>query len=214
MTNTTTTDKIRALLAKADSSPYPDEADAFRTKAMSIMMREGLTEDDVADSKSEQFEVVKKYVHVASTIWREAIQLAVVVGEANGAVVRMQAYAPKRPAAAVFCGTAAQVELCEVMFTSLILQLAHASRRRTKREDARQFAMGFALGVMANLREAKRTVENDAPGTGLVLVSMKQRIEEAMDPGRASKVRTARASQAGYRAGLAANTSTRIAIGR
>src|SRR4051812_11936285 len=105
-TNQSTIEKVRALLAKADRSEFEAEASLFREKAFEIMMREGISERDIADANSDSFTVETKWIKLPSTVWRELQHLGVVVAEINGAVLRAKAYDSRSGAFAVFYGTA------------------------------------------------------------------------------------------------------------
>lgn len=213
MTTSPTRDRIRALLAKAESTEFQAEADAFLAKAFELMAREGLTEADIKDT--EIFKVESRRINLKSTTWREDQMLGGVVAKSIGCVSRVRSYGASAPAQIVFYGTRAQIDAAELMFTSLLLQRARASRRRPRRETQREFASGFAMGVYKALERATKDVEQEAPGTGLALRSMEQRIEDEVNggrPTRQARTRAARPGDAGYSAGLTADAGMRARL--
>lgn len=200
-------DKIRKLMAKADGTSNAAEAEAFRAKALELMMREGISEALIRDS--DQFKVERHSVKLRSTTWREDIIMSTYVAKAVGCVIRYSAYRSGYGAHSVFFGTRPQVEAAEAMLQQLMLQRDRASRKRPSHESQRGFASGFAVGVGRSLAEATKEVSKDDANILPVLQSMQDRIEAELDSARSGRMRPASPTQSGIRAGMSADTGMR-----
>lgn len=199
-------EKVKKLLAQAKHPNTSDtEAETFRQKAFEIMMREGLTEADVKDH--DEFKVVSKTIKLKSTTWREDVILAGIVARANAAVTRYMAYDSYRGGAFInFYGEADQIEMCELMFASLILQRALAARRRPGNEKQREFASGFNVGLQTTFRRAQTTIETERGSLLPELKSRQDRINEEIGKGRTGRISQAAVGLAGLSAGLTADS--------
>lgn len=205
------TEKVKKLLAMAnDKSATEAEAESFRQKAFEIMMREGISEDDVIDK--DRFKVESKRLKLKSTAWREDVVLAGIVARANGAVIRYQAYqsgyldTSRNGAYAVFYGLQDQIDMCEMMFSSLIAQRGVAIRKRqNKYETPREFASGFNAGLQMTFKRAAAKVENEVGSILPILKSMRDRINAELSKTCSGRMTTARPGQEGVAAGLAAD---------
>lgn len=204
---TSTIDKIKKLFAQANHQNTTDtEAEVFRQKAFELMMKHGVTEDEIR-AKADTFTVVQKRIKLKTTTWREDVVLGGIVARANGAFHLYTAYTSWGGAWIIFAGPADTVEVCEFMFNMLLAQRALASRRRkNKRETQREFASGFNVGVNKTFHQAVK----QSDGSLLpALQSMRDRIAAMVAHKKGSGLTTAQAGAQGYAAGLTADSGIR-----
>jgi hypothetical protein len=160
--------RIRALLAKAESTDFPDEAESLTAKAQELMTRHAI---DVAlleagPSPTAGSAVETSRVHVQDPYVRAKMQLLAAVAEAND--VRVVWYANLGIANLV--GARADVAAVELLFTSLLLQVAHAlsaaegppRRASASRSFRRAFLLGYAHRIGERLQTARRSATAEA----------------------------------------------------
>jgi hypothetical protein len=160
--------RIRALLAKAESTEFPDEAESLTAKAQELMARHAI---DVAlleagPSPTAGSAVETRRVHVQDPYVRAKMQLLAAVAEAND--VRVVWYANLGIANLV--GATADVAAVELLFTSLLLQVAHAlsaaegppGRASASRSFRRGFLLGYAHRIGERLQTARRSATAEA----------------------------------------------------
>lgn len=172
-------DKIRGLLAKAEATPYPEEARAFFDGAQRLMTQYSIDEAMVRDAKPTSSKpVVVKIPLVVPYIRSKGILLAV-VARSNGC----QVIAPGRVRGkgdeveySLF-GFESNVVIVQSMFTSLLVQMTSELLACEKdipkyvhgKTWKNNFLLGFATEINARLQKAKKEVV-EATGMGLVLV--------------------------------------------
>jgi hypothetical protein len=164
---------IRALLAKAEATDFPEEASAFRAKASELMARYAVDEallwqdrDDGDRDRPEAMTLVLRRPYVP--------QQAVLVNEvANAFGCRAVRFVD--PGAATerieVVGFAPDLRLVEALVTSLMVQMAHemvlaqpaSSRAVATASWRRSFMMGFVDGVGRRLVADRATVARDEP---------------------------------------------------
>jgi hypothetical protein len=160
--------RIRGLLAKAESTEFPDEAESLTAKAQELMTRHAIDAAllDVEPSSSDGRLVGARRVHVQDPYVRAKMQLLAAVAEAND--VRVVWYSTLGIANLV--GVRADVAAVELMFTSLLLQVAHAlsaaerlpEHRSASRSFRRSFLLGYAYRVGERLRNARQSATAEA----------------------------------------------------
>jgi hypothetical protein len=169
--------RVRALLAKAESTPFEAEAEALTAKAQELMARYAITEA-MLDAQGgrcggpERRDMVLEPPYVSA----KAMLLGVIARANRCQVV----WTNEPPRAAVF-GYPADLRATEVLYTSLLVQVSRAlaasgpvrdvtgtSRTRSYR---RSFLLGFASRVGERLREvAAATADEVASDLGVSLV--------------------------------------------
>ncbi|TFV62736.1 DUF2786 domain-containing protein [Geodermatophilus sp. DF01-2] len=171
--------RIRALLAKAESTEFPEEAEALTTKAQELMTRYAVdaTLLDAADGASLADSVRPRRVHVDNPYADAKAQLLDVVGDANGVRVIWQG----RWGMATAVGLPVDLDLTELLFTSLLVQATRAmgdtgragGRRTRSPSFRRSFLLSYALRIGERLADARGQAEREAEervGTSLVPV--------------------------------------------
>jgi hypothetical protein len=156
--------RIRGLLAKAESTDFPEEAEALTAKAQELMSRYAVdaalleAEGPAAGSTA----VGARRVHVQDPYVRAKIQLLSAVAEANG--VRVVWYSGLGIANLV--GLPTDLAAVELLFTSLLLQvgqaLAAAERQAGRRSSVRSFRRAFLLGYAQRVGERLHAAQRRA----------------------------------------------------
>jgi hypothetical protein len=155
--------RIRGLLAKAESTEFPDEAEALTAKAQELMTRHAVDAALLAaDASSGGVAVATRRVHVQDPYVRAKMQLLAAVAEANG--VRLVWY--QSLGIANLVGATSDVDAVELLFTSLLLQVAQAltaaERPSALRSASRSFRRSFLLGYAHRIGERLRTARERA----------------------------------------------------
>ncbi len=157
--------RIRGLLAKAESTEFPDEAEALTAKAQELMTRHAV--DAALPGPSTGGSAVDtRRVHVRDPYVRAKMQLLAAVAEAND--VRLVWYSNLGIANLV--GVRADVAAVELLFTSLLLQVAQAlsaaeraqGRASASRSFRRSFLLGYAHRIGERLQSARQRATAEA----------------------------------------------------
>jgi hypothetical protein len=203
--------KVRALLAKAESTTFPEEAEACSAKAQELMSRHRIESlGDVSDGP------------VGRRIWLDApyrspkSSLVSAVGRANGCrSVHLSGLGCVHLA-----GFPDDLEATEVLFTSLLVQAGRAMAAAGRQVDARgrsrtrsfrsAFLEGFAYRVGKRLVDANTVVTTEATTAQASLLPVLARRDEvvqaALDEAfpHTTRRRTSLTNGAGWQAGIAA----------
>ncbi|MGR6966555.1 DUF2786 domain-containing protein [Geodermatophilus sp. URMC 61] len=215
--------RIRALLAKAESTEYPEEAEALTAKAQELMTRHAVDTVFLAtEGTPHRTDVATRRVHVDDPYVRAKTQLLGAVADANG--VRLVWYPELGIANLV--GLAADLDAVELLFTSLLLQVRQAlgaaepaaGRRSASRSFRRAFLLGYAGRIGERLTSAReRATRAAAAERGVDLLPVLRSRQEAVDDAFTElfpRVRTTRSRSAmdagGYLAGRAAADSADV----
>lgn len=169
--------RVRALLAKAESTPYPEEAEALSAKAQELMSRYSI-EQALADAVLPDRPIT---VAAARRIWLDApylgpkTLLVAEVGSAN----HCRTVSSEKLGFVTVLGTDLDLDVVEVLSTSLLVQAARAmlasgsqynrlgtSRTRSFRHS---FLLSYATRIGERLRDAAAQTAS-AAGTDLVPV--------------------------------------------
>jgi hypothetical protein len=203
--------KVRALLAKAESTTFEEEAEACSAKAQELMSRHRIEHlGDVSEGP------------IGRRIWLDApylnpkSSLVSAVGRANGCRgVHLSGLGCVH-----LVGYPADLEATEVLFTSLLVQAGRALAAAGPQVDARgrsrtrsfrsAFLEGFAYRVGKRLVDANTVVTAAATATQASLLPVLARRDEivqaALDEAfpRTTRRRTSLTNGAGWQAGIAA----------
>jgi hypothetical protein len=215
--------KIRALLAKAESTEFPEEAEAFTLKASQLMARHRI---DQAVLEVDRPRSTSRSV-VARRLWLEDPYIAAkgvllhVVSEANGC----RAIRHDLGFATVF-GLAENLDLTEILFTSLLVQatrqMALVGKIRETRSASfrRSFLLAFAQRISERLKEANKAEADTAAaeiGESFLPVLARQRddVDDAVSRvfPKLSRTRLTAVDPAGWAAGTAAADLADLAAG-
>lgn len=156
--------KVRSLLAKAESTTFPDEAEALTAKAQQLMDRHAIDRAMVAASAGTSSSPEGRRVTIESPYAREKFLLLGATARAN----RSRAVFSQHEGVATVVGYPEDQETIELLYTSLLVQatssmLARGTRASTRTRRYRQsFLVAFATQVGRRLAEADAAVVADA----------------------------------------------------
>ena len=209
-------DRVRKLLAKAEHPGTPvEEAQAFSAKASALMaayaIDQALLEADPHTSSTpvvRQIEVDPPYAMPRAVLLdrvARAHRVRVVIGPDGGSGRRQCS----------LVGFPIDLEVVEVLFTSLLLQastaMVHASTESSRpRAFRRAFLLGYAEVIGGRLATVKEETDAEADrgrtGTALVLADRADRVERLLEQEfpRVRGLRMTTSSGGGLSAGRAA----------
>jgi hypothetical protein len=160
--------RVRALLAKAESTDFPEEAEALTAKAHQLMARYAI--DQVPHDTSGRPELHR--VAVESPYPAAKFHLLGAIARAN----RCEAIWIKHEGVATVVGYAVDVATVELLYTSLLVQatsamLAHGPRadvrgRSRTRAFRHSFLLAFAARIGQRLAEQTAAEEEAAAASG------------------------------------------------
>ncbi len=157
--------RIRGLLSKAESSEFAEEAEALTAKAQELMTRYAVDAAVLSPGRPAGTDVGTRRVHVADPYVRAKMQLLATVADAND--VRLVWY--QGLGIANLVGGRTGLDAVELLFTSLLLQVAHglaaADGPHTGRSASRAFRRAFLLGYAQRMGNACRSPGSGRPPT-------------------------------------------------
>jgi hypothetical protein len=211
-------DRVRKLLAKAEAEGVTaEEAEALTAKAAELMARYGIDRAMLAASHPETDKPDSRIIDIANP-WAQvrAHLLAGLAGAMRCQVILLRS---KGPGARVHVfGYASDLERTDILYTSLLLQMARGLTAapppagvRSPRAWRRSWLLGFVAAVVARVRaaEERAVINADAesrpgggPSTALVLadrsVTIRRQVEQAYPVTKKSRLTF---TGGGYRAG-------------
>ncbi len=205
--------RVTHLLAKAESSPYPEEVEALLAKAQELMARHAIDEAVLAAAGRHRSEVRSDVVPVEAPYASAKSLLLSVVADANRCRMAMTAGVQGMRRCTVV-GHEADLASVQTLYGALSLHAVRAMlatpvpSHDTARRFRHAFLLAFATRIGERLREAAARAQAEAeteaavggPGVGVVLA--RQDVEVAQAFNRAfPQTRTTRlsaSSGAGY----------------
>jgi len=182
-----TLERVRALLAKAESTAFPGEAEAFTVKAQELMARYGIDAAMMASAARQASSPTQRRLRLDPPYTSAKSLLLAVVADAN----RCASVWSKATNEAIVFGFDVDLDVVELLFVSLHLQATSAmvaagqqtdqvGRSRTK-SFRHAFLTSFAQRIGERLREATESAVAEAeaqaqPGHAVVPV-LTERIE-------------------------------------
>jgi hypothetical protein len=217
---------IRALLAKAESSAFDAEAEAFTAKAQELMTRHAI-DAAVIQSKvhgtGAPSGVESRRVHIDSPYADEKATFLSVIGNVNGVRSVWSQWA----GFVTIIGFPVDLHLTDVLFTSLLVQATHASAHATATDPRqrtpsfrRAFLIAYAHRIGERLEATKEQATAEAQahyGTALVPIltdraaAVDGAYAEAFPDARPMASR--RLNAAGWHAGRSAADRAHIGVG-
>jgi len=217
-------ERVRKLLAKAeDEAVTPAEAEALTAKAAELMARYGIDRALLAAARPETDRPASRVIDIPNP-WSgvRAHLLAGLAGAMRCQCVLLPADGGRRVHA---FGYTSDLERAEILYTSLLIQMAHGLAAaevpvtaRSVRAWRRSWLLGFAAAVLARVRAAEERAARAAdaerngsgPGTALVLADralvVRRQCEEAYPVTRKTRITyTGRGYGAGYAEGQRAD---------
>ncbi|MDL4770593.1 DUF2786 domain-containing protein [Actinomadura xylanilytica] len=185
--------KVRALLAKAESTEFPEEAEALSARAQELMARHSIGHALLAAESGHAGEPAGRRIAVDNPYDAPKAVLLTVVAEAN----RCRAVWHRELGFSTVLGFPADLTAVEMLFTSLLVQataaMVHAGPRRDSRGRSRTrsfrhaFLNAYAARIGERLRgaagEAASRAAAGAGGKDLlpVLAARDRAVEQAVD---------------------------------
>ena len=223
-------ERVRALLAKAESTEFPEEAEALTAKAQELMAKYAIDQLAVDARRGRtRSQVTSRRFDLDVTYGSAKSSLLGATGEANRCKV---IWSPSTKVATVF-GFPEDLDATELLFTSLLTQattaVLHASPPGSHGRSVRSFRHAFFIAYAARVGErlqeiARAAVEQGRLEHGDDLLPALVRRDEAVDAAisdefpklrvRRQSISNGRGIQAGVSAADRADLgSTRIGTG-
>jgi hypothetical protein len=175
--------RVQALLAKAESTTFPEEAEALVAKAQELMARYAIDEA-VAQQRSASARPVLRRITIEAPYVTAKASLLGAVGRANDVQVVYN-----RAGKASLIGFDADVEIVEVLFASLLIQASGAMLRAPREQVGPQvkafrhaFLLAFAHRIGQRLAEVRTAAAEEVAATsGAALVPLFEARRKAVD---------------------------------
>ncbi len=162
--------KVRKLLAKAEATDNPKEAEAFSAKAATLIAAHRIDPDRLAADPRRDELTVRRVVVGRGAYVRARLALLQAIADNHDAELVWQS--GPDGATALVAGFAADLDAVVLLYESLHLQAASqmaAVRRATPAATQRwrrAFLFGFASRIGEMLRAVRRRAETGAPTSG------------------------------------------------
>jgi len=160
-------DRVRALLAKAESTDFEEEADAFTAKAQELMARHRIDHALLVATTGQRDQPVTRRVSVDNPYEAPKTLLLQVVAEANSC----RAVWAKRFGFTTIVGFATDLDSTELLFTSLLVQATRSMTqakpsvdmygRNTTRSFRQSFLTAYASRIGERLNAATDEVDRE-----------------------------------------------------
>ncbi|OZE78131.1 hypothetical protein CH305_17500 [Rhodococcus sp. 15-649-2-2] len=184
--------KIRGLLAKAESTQFPAEAEALSAKAQDLMTRYAIDSAllDAENPRSLIDDVISRRIMVSNPYSKAKLLLLHSVCTANGARTVWK----KKYLLATMIGLPVDLDLCELLYTSLLVQSARAldeageSATSRTRSFRHAFLIAYAHRVGERLHDARtRATAAATHQHGSALVPIMAERSDAVDRAYAAR---------------------------
>lgn len=224
--------RIRGLLAMAESTNYPDEAETFTAKAQALMAEWGVDHAMLAADDPAANKVGDRVVPVVApyAMGKTSLLFAICKALGVGAVRRTGSWGGKNGNQNMHLfGLASDLERAEMLFTSLLLQ-APRLIRQAQEEDwgayafnprtwTRDWQEGYARRIGDRLKAAESVARQEAPSAtpggvsqALVFVRRDELVAEAVAKAY-PKLRTGAARRVGSGYGAGQESGSRTDLG-
>ncbi len=218
--------KVAALLAKAEATPFGEEAEALIAKAQELMMRYSITEAMLAKagSSNDNAKVIRGNIEVVAPYTEAKSGLAFAIMRANKCEGVYWGSAARRMID--FVGYSHDVDATKRMYASLEIQMATAAAQAVRFKPSNEhgktftnsFMTAFGSRIGQRLKEVNSSVEAEiqsetTTSVALVLADKSAIVKQAHDvywPKTRTKTVSTRRSEAGISAGISAANSADI----
>lgn len=215
---------VRALLAKAESTVFDDEAEALTAKAQQLISRyalDHLLATETSPSDKEELAVRRIWLDAPYVVPKGLLVDA--VASAN----RSRAVLLERLGVVTILGSPSELDAVEMLVTSLLVQASSALQHHARqaagspsrsRSFRQSFLVAFAHRIGERLRDVSETAVRDHKHQAQLLPALRSK-ESALDDavaalfGQTVAKATSVTSHAGWGAGLAAADLAQLDIG-
>src|SRR5579864_1734022 len=198
-------DRVRKLLAKAEAEGVtPPEAEALTAKAAELMARYGIDRARLAAARPDTDRPDSRIIDIDNP-WAQ-VRAHLLAGLAGAMRCQCVILHTSRPGTRIHVfGYASDLERTDILYTSLLLQMAHGltaarvpAAASSPRAWRRSWLLGFVSAVCGRIKEAEERAANRAvaednggPSTALVLadrsVVIRQQVNETYPVTRTSR---------------------------
>jgi Protein of unknown function (DUF2786) len=221
-------DRVRKLLAKAEAEGVtPPEAEALTAKAAELMARYGIDRARLAATRPDTDRPGSRIIDIDNP-WAQ-VRAHLLAGLAGAMRCQCVLLSTSRPGARIHIfGYASDLERVDILYTSLLLQMAHGLTAtavpvgvRSPRAWRRSWLLGFVTAVITRVRSAEDRAAASAegenhpgPSTALVLadraVVIRRQLEQEYPVTRRTRVTySGRGYSDGYEQGQRADIGNR-----
>jgi hypothetical protein len=153
-------ERVRALLAKAESTEFPEEAETYTAKAQALMAKYAIDQLAVDAARGRPAgDVVSRHIDLDVPYGSAKCNLLAAVGQANHCEVLWSS----RTRTAIVFGFEPDLDAVELLFTSLLTQATTAMLQASRQEDGTSvrsfrhaFFVAYAGRVGFRLHEVAR----------------------------------------------------------
>jgi hypothetical protein len=207
--------KVRSLLAKAESTTFPDEAEALTAKAQQLMTRHAIDLAEVEAGRGDEPVAGSRRLTVENPYANPRFLLLTAVADAN----RCRAVWSKQWGFATVFGDEGDLDAVELLYTSLLVQATRAMVVEPKpagrsgaatRSFRHAFLVAFAGRIGQRLAEAAQAETAEAARGSTALVPLFEARQAAADRAvdevfpRTRRLRVSARDARGWRAGARA----------
>lgn len=156
--------RVRALLAKAEASEYPDEAEALSAKAQALMVRHSLREAVADHDRGRVVVAAARRIWIDNPYVAAKVALVQAVAQAN----RCRTVWIKDLGCVVTVGSETDLDLVELLATSLLVQASRAMLVAGRHHDVRgqtrtkSFRLSFLVAYAARIAERLSAASSSA----------------------------------------------------
>jgi hypothetical protein len=205
--------RVQALLNKAESTNFPEEADALFAKAQELMTRYAIDESLARGDKSRSSKPTLRSFTIEDPYRSAKRSLLTAVASANDVTVIIG-----HLGSITLAGYPSDIEVTELVFASLLVQATREMHMAVAQHDPGRlrafrhaFLLAYGTRIGERLRAAKRAATHDAEvSTGMSLVPvMAQRRDDvdAFVKEKFPRAGKARATSVSHRGGIAAGVA-------
>ncbi len=153
-------EKIQGLLAKAESTNFPEEAAAFRAGAEKLMLKHSIDEAMLAMARTpeERWTVTSKSVRITGTYPMQKTILMTAIAKVHA--VKVIRTGTGKYTAVTLIGTTEDIADVELLFTSLVLQ--GTGEMLDAPGSSRGFRANFWLGFTSEVSKRMKRVAAEA----------------------------------------------------
>jgi hypothetical protein len=165
----TTLDRVRKLLAKAEAEGVtPPEAEALTAKAAELMAKYGIDRARLGAARPETDQPANRVIDIDNP-WAQ-VRAHLLAGLAGAMRCQCVLLHTSGPGARIHLfGYQSDLERADILYTSLLLQMAHALTRavvpdgvRSVRAWRRSFLLGYVTAVITRVRTAEERAADQA----------------------------------------------------